>query len=188
MSKPSLVVIVAPSGTGKSTLIERLMKELTYLSWSVSHTTRKVREGEQEGEAYHFVDRDEFMAEKDKGHFIEWAQVHENYYGTHKKTLEKAQKSQKVLLLDLDVQGADQVKKLFGQEACTIFIAPPSYEELERRLVGRKSESLASLKVRLKNAKEELKRQNDYDYRLVNDDLESCYQELKLLVEKTLQV
>src|SRR5690606_29002189 len=135
-----LIVVVAPSGTGKSTLIKRLKRDLPQLEESVSTTTRPKRAGERHGEAYFFVDRNDFVAMKERGEFLEWAEVHGNFYGTSKRFVEGRLQSGKDLLFDLDVQGVDNMKKAFGDRARAIFIAPPSLDELERRLRGRATE------------------------------------------------
>ena len=179
----TLIVIVAPSGTGKSTLIKRLLQEVPRLEWSVSCTTRPIRDGEVDGVNYHFLEVDDFKQKIDQGDFIEWAQVHSNFYGTSKSFVDQGIKENKSLLFDLDVQGADQVKKLYGSTANIIFIAPPSVEELQKRLLNRGTDSHATIEERLKNAESELTRKNDYDYLVINDDLDKAYQHLKSIVE-----
>lgn len=183
MAEGKIIVIVAPSGTGKSTLIKRLKSEFPQLLESVSFTTRKPREGETNGVHYNFVEREEFIAMKDRDGFLEWAEVHGNFYGTGKEFVEKQLAEGATLLFDLDVQGTDSFKSFFGQRAQVIFIAPPSVETLEARLKGRGTETEESLKIRLENAKNELKRKDDYDNCVVNDDLERAYAELKDVVE-----
>lgn len=179
MSNGKIIVIVAPSGSGKSTLIKRLKKDIPQLLESVSFTTRKAREGEIDGTAYNFISVEDFISRRDKGEFIEWAQVHENYYGTSKVFVNNEIEKGNVLLFDLDVQGTDSFKDYFGNKANVIFIAPPNVETLEERLTGRGTETQKSLSIRLDNAKRELLRKNDYDYLVINDDLEKAYLELK---------
>ena len=170
-----IIVIVAPSGTGKSTLIKRVKNEIPSLRESVSFTTRKIREGELDGVAYNFISVEKFLEMKDNNEFLEWAEVHTNYYGTGKSFVEKQLSEGQNLLFDLDVQGTDSMKEYFGDRAQVIFIAPPSVETLEKRLVNRGTETSESLSVRLGNAKKELERKNDYDYCVINDDLEQAY-------------
>ena len=129
-----MIVICAPSGTGKSTLLNRLKAEYPELEWSVSCTTRPLRQGEVDGKDYHFISKDDFESQIGKNDFIEWAKVHSNYYGTSKKFVDEGLAKGRKMLFDLDVQGADSMKKIYGAEAHIIFIEPPSVEELENRL------------------------------------------------------
>lgn len=183
MNRGKLIVIVAPSGTGKSTLLERLKQELP-LKWSVSCTTRAAREGEQDGVDYHFLTRDKFEALIDQDEFIEWAEVHQNYYGTRKSIVDKGLEQGDNLLFDLDVQGCDSMKHIYGDEAKVIFIEPPTVEDLELRLRQRATDSTGVIEIRLNNARNELKRKNDYDYNIVNDEIDRAYKELKTIVTK----
>lgn len=187
MSKEGkLIVVVAPSGSGKSTLIKRLKKDLPQLEESVSTTTRAKRAGERHGEAYFFVDRSDFISMRDREEFLEWAEVHGNFYGTSKRFVEGRLASGKDLLFDLDVQGVDNIKKVFGDKARAIFIAPPSISELENRLRGRGTEAEEVIRLRIDNAKRELLREHDYDYHVVNDELEGAYSRLKAIVQSIL--
>ena len=187
MKRGKLIVIVAPSGTGKSTLIAKLMHEVKELEWSVSCTTRPIRKGEIDGVDYRFLSKQEFIERKDNNEFIEWAQVHSNYYGTLKSFVDQGLEQGKNLLFDLDVQGCDQMKKIYGQEANVIFIEPPSYEELCRRLKLRGTDSEEVIQERLSNAKSELSRRNDFDYLVTNDDIENEVASLKKVVEEILR-
>lgn len=182
-----IIIVVAPSGTGKSTLIKRIEKEYPVLKWSVSYTTRPQRVGEEHGRDYFFVDRDTFLQKKDQGGFIEWAEVHGNYYGTSKEFVEQQLAQGSYLLFDLDVQGVDNMKVCFGKEAQAIFIAPPSLNELENRLKSRGTEQQETIDLRLKNAKKELLRKDDYDFLVVNDDLERAYHDLKDVFDRVLK-
>lgn len=183
-----IVVIVAPSGTGKSSLISRLKGDFPDLLESVSHTTRSPREGEVNGTHYFFTKVGLFKEMIEAGTFIEWAEVHSNYYGTSKEFIDTALKKGQSLIFDLDVQGADSFKDYFGDKANIIFIAPPSLEDLEKRLRGRATDKDEIIKRRLNNAKKEILRKNDYDYCLVNDEFESSYAKLKEIVGKVLGV
>lgn len=181
-----LIVVVAPSGSGKSTLIKRLKRDFPTLEESVSTTTRPKRAGERHGEAYFFVDRSDFMSMRDRGEFLEWAEVHGNFYGTSKRFVEGRLASGKDLLFDLDVQGVDNMKAAFGDKARAIFIAPPSIEELEARLRGRGTEHEDVIRLRVDNAKREMLRQHDYDYHVLNDDIERAYTRLKIIINEIL--
>jgi len=182
-----LIVIVAPSGTGKSTMIKRLKVDIPSIVESVSYTTRPIRVGEVHGQSYFFISKEEFLAMRDRNEFLEWAEVHGNYYGTSKTFVEQCLVEGKYLLFDLDVQGTDSMKKYFGERANVIFIAPPSVEELEKRLRGRGTETTGIINLRLMNAKNELLRKNDYDYLITNDDIEKAYSKLKEITSSILQ-
>lgn len=183
--KPSnnrLIVVSAPSGTGKTTLCARLLKEIPELVLSISTTTRGPRGREQEGVEYFFIPTQTFKeAIKTEG-FAEWAEVHGNYYGTHKRTIERAFADGKSLLLDIDVQGADQLRKSYPKETVRIFLKPPSMEELERRLRARGTDSEDSITKRLSAAAEEMKHMDHFDHVIVNDDLERAYLQLAGIV------
>ncbi len=182
-----IIVIVAPSGTGKSTLINRLMDEISILKWSVSCTTRPKRAGETEGIDYFYITVKDFEKRIENNEFIEYAKVHSNYYGTSKAFVEQGLERGDNLLFDLDVQGCDQIKEIYGDEANVIFIEPPSVEELEKRLTGRGTDNADVIAERLKNSISELKRKDDYDFNVVNDDIEKAYFDLKFVVEKLLK-
>ncbi len=183
--KRGLIVVSAPSGAGKSTLCTRLLKELPErLSLSISSTSRAPRGAEKEGQEYFFISPELFLNKIKQNEFAEWAQVHGNYYGTQKKTLETFWKNKKNVLLDIDVQGADSLRKVYPERCFSIFIAPPSIEVLEQRLRGRGTESEESIQKRMKNAGAELARQNEFDLILVNDVLESTYFNLREAVIK----
>jgi guanylate kinase len=182
--KGKLIVIVAPSGTGKSTLIKRLKSEITSLTESVSFTTRPMRPGEVHGKSYYFIGKDEFQKMINNNEFLEWANVHGNFYGTSKKFVEESLEAGAHLLFDLDVQGTDSIKSYFKDRAKAIFIAPPSVEELEKRLRNRGTENTQVINVRLLNAQNELLRKHDYDFLVFNEDIETAYTNLKNITEK----
>jgi len=185
---PIVFIISAPSGSGKSTLVQRLMAEDPNLEFSTSLTTRPPREGEVNGKNYYFISREEFLARREEGDLLEWAEVFGHYYGTSRRALERALESGRDLILDIDVQGAAQLReKLSG--AVTIFILPPSRKELEIRLRNRSSDSEEVIERRLRDASREVKDFERYDYVLVNDQLEESYQKLKgiLLAERCRQ-
>ncbi|RPJ74699.1 MAG: guanylate kinase, partial [Alphaproteobacteria bacterium] len=149
VEKGKLIVIVAPSGTGKSTMIKRLKNDFPSLVESVSFTTRPIRPGEIEGQSYFFTAHEKFIKMRENDEFLEWAEVHGNFYGTSKKFVEDSLGAGKHLLFDLDVQGTDSFKAYFGALANAIFISPPSVEELEKRLRHRGTENTQVINLRL---------------------------------------
>lgn len=187
MKSGKIIVIVAPSGSGKSTLIKRLKNEYPEILEAVSFTTRGMREGEEDGIHYFFITKEEFKQKIANDEFLEWAEVHENFYGMSKKFVEQKLSEGKKLLFDLDVQGADTFKEYFKDNAIAIFIAPPSVEELEKRLINRGTESTEAISVRVNNAKEEVKKQDSYDYKVVNDELEMAYDHLSEIIQGILK-
>lgn len=184
VKRGKIIVIVAPSGTGKSTLIKRLVQDVSDLTWSVSCTTRPKRAGEVEGKDYFFITEKDFLTKKENNEFVEWAKVHSNYYGTLKSFVDKGLDNGKFLLFDLDVQGCDQIKEIYGDEAQVIFIEPPSREELEKRLKGRGTDDAEVIAERLNNSLKELERKDDFDFNVVNDDIERAYNNLKEVILK----
>lgn len=176
-----LFVVSAPSGTGKTTLVSRLCSEIEGIALSVSYTTRSPRSNEVEGVHYHFVDTNSFKDMIERGDFIEWAVVHNNYYGTSKQEILKRLQSGLDTILDIDTQGAQEIKRLFP-DSVLIFIMPPSFEELKRRLYLRGTDDEETISIRLKRAEEEIDKSTSYDYIVVNDDLERSLQELKCIV------
>jgi guanylate kinase len=182
-----IIVICAPSGTGKSTLISRLKDEYPGLEWSVSCTTRPIRAGEINGKDYHFISKESFEQQIKEDQFIEWAKVHSNYYGTSKLFVSKGLTENRKMLFDLDVQGADAMKKIYGTQAQVIFIEPPSVEELEKRLRLRGTDKDQVIVERVENAKRELARKKDYDFLIMNDDVDEAYRTLKNAIERILK-
>jgi guanylate kinase len=176
-----VVVVSAPSGAGKTTVLARALRELGGIRFSVSHTTRTPRGAERDGVEYHFVDRAEFERLRKAGGLLEWAEVHGNLYGTGVAEIEKASAAGVDILLDVDVQGAEQVRSRIP-EAVTVFILPPSYEVLEQRLRSRGQDDEASIQRRLAAAGQEIDRFERYDYAIVNDYLDGCVEELKSIV------
>jgi len=181
-SRPgSIIVISAPSGAGKTTLVAGLLRSLPGLCFSVSHTTRQPRPGEHEGREYFFVSRRSFDAMVRRGGFVEWAEVHGHRYGTSWKALRSAQANGKDVLLDIDVQGHRQVRARLP-EAVSIFVLPPSYQELERRLRRRHLDEPGEIERRLADARQEVRRWREYDFLIVNDALTTAARVLRSIV------
>ena len=173
MKKGFLLVVSGPSGVGTGTVLHDLMNTQKNLVYSVSATTRKKRDGEIEGVSYFYKTHDEFkqMIKEDK--FLEYAEVHNNYYGTPKEFVENKINDGKIVVLEIDVQGAVNVKKN-TENAVFIFLAPPSLSELKNRIVGRGTETEQDINVRMKNARKELEYIKDYDYLVINDHINSA--------------
>lgn len=192
---PLLMIVSAPSGAGKTTLCDRLVAEFDNILYSVSCTTRQPRAGEIDGVSYHFLPEDAFQERAAAGHFLEHAVVHGNHYGTLKESVQDSLRAGRDVLMDIDVQGADQIRQ-YVQEGkdnewirniyVDIFIAPPSMEDLQLRLWGRGKDDEAVISRRLERAREELARWKDYQYVIVNDRIEDSYATLRsiLLAER----
>ncbi len=174
-------IISAPSGSGKSTLVNSLLTHEPGLIFSVSYTTRAPRGQEQDGREYHFVRREEFRRMIEAGDFIEWAQVFDDYYGTHRRYVDQGMAEGRDVVLDIDVQGARQLKEKIPQ-AVSIFILAPSREELEKRLRARGDVSEDVIRKRLAKAAGEIRNFGQYDYVLVNDDLQAASERLLWIV------
>jgi guanylate kinase len=174
-------IISAPSGSGKSTLVHRLLKEVPGLTFSISYTTRPPRGTERDGESYRFISRKEFEGCVARGEFLEHAEVFGNLYGTHRSALDRARREGLDLVLDIDVQGAGQLK---GQipDAVSIFILAPSREILEQRLRARSEDSDAVIERRLRDAAREIRNYGEYDYVIVNNDIQSSAESLAAIV------
>jgi guanylate kinase len=179
--KPTVIVVSAPSGAGKTTVLARVLRDLGGIRFSVSHTTRAPRGAERDGVEYHFVDRPGFERLLAEGSLLEWAEVHGNLYGTGLSEIERARAAGVDILLDLDVQGAAQVRRRIP-DAVTVFILPPSYDVLEARLRGRGQDDEATMRRRLAAAGREIDAFENYDYAIVNEDLDGSVEELKSIV------
>lgn len=186
--KPSkLVVIAAPSGTGKTTLCEKLLNDFPELKLSISSTTRKPRGKEVHGKEYFFLTEEEFKSGIQNNTFIEWAEVHGNYYGTSLSTVMNTMKSGHSVLLDIDVEGARSLLKSFPDQCVLIFILPPSMEELERRLRARGTETEESIQKRMKNATDEMAQASFFTHKIVNDTIEKAYFQIQGIVAHELR-
>jgi len=177
-----LLLVTGPSGAGKGSLLQPLLDEDPRLRFSVSCTTRAPRPGEVDGRDYHFVDRPDFERRIADGEFVEWAEVHDQLYGTRVEDVEATMTDGGIPVLDVDVQGGLAVLDRFGNRVVSVFVFPPSWEELERRLRGRGTNSEEDIALRLSNARTEVGHAPAYDYWLVNDDLETSVRELAAVV------
>jgi guanylate kinase len=182
LSRKGIVVISAPSGSGKTTIYKEILKRNPELRFSVSFTTRKKREDEVDGRDYFFVDRGTFEEMAREGRFVEWAPVHGELYGTERRQIDECVAGGKVCLLDVDVQGAMSVMREFP-EAVTIFIEPPSLDELERRLRRRGTDSDESIRLRLLNAKKELEYRRFFQYIVVNNHLDESIKQIEDIIK-----
>lgn len=177
-----LIIISGPSGAGKTTLIRKVMQKIPTLTFSVSATTRAIREGEIEGVDYFFISTEEFNDLIRNDAFIEWAKVHGNLYGTLKKQVKELREKRKNVILDIDEQGANQIKKK-KFPALFIYILPPSLEELEKRLKERDTERIREMIRRLQSAKEQITSKGFYDHVIINDDIKEVVKKLKIIIE-----
>jgi guanylate kinase len=179
--KGCIFVISAPSGSGKTTLVRRLLSSIDDVRFSVSYTTRSLRGSERDGIDYHFVTDAVFRGMIAEGQFLEWAEVHGNLYGTSKVETDRIRVAGEDILLDVDVQGAEQVKRA-EPEAVTMFVMPPSFGVLEERLRGRRQDSPEVIQGRLEEARREIGHYRDYHYVLVNDSVEQTADVLRAIV------
>lgn len=179
--KGQLIVLSGPSGAGKSTVIKQLMEKRGNIHFSVSYTTRQPRAGEVDGVSYNFVDRAEFERMIANNEFLEYAEYSKNYYGTSLKVIEEKQAAGVDVMLDIEVQGAANVRAKCP-DAVLVFIVPPTYEELERRLRGRGTDSEEVIQMRLKRALEEIQEVDKYDYLVINDQVVKAADELDAIM------
>jgi len=177
-----LLVISGPSGSGKTSLARSLEKKLSNIYFSISTTTRKIRDGEVDGVDYYFISKEEFLKQIENGDFLEWAEVHGNFYGTSFLPIEKALDEQKVVILDIDVQGHRSVRERYGDSAASIFVTTKNLAVLKERLRGRGTENEESLDQRIINAFSEMKSLGEYDYVLINDDFTESLESLAAIV------
>ena len=183
--KTRMIIVAAPSGAGKSSFVERICQENSRLEDTLTFTTRSIRTGESQGHPYHFVSMTEFEALLAKNYFVEWARVHNNLYGTPLEQLENAWKKGKTIIMDVDVQGAATFKAKYA-DAKSIFILPPSIDELRRRVIKRDGKVPEDLEVRMKNADREIQHASTFDYQIINDDFEGSYLKFKKIIEELL--
>lgn len=178
-----IIILSSPSGAGKSTITKRLLEWDNNIQMSVSATTRKPREGEVNGVHYYFLSKEEFEKEVGEGGFVEHAKVFDNYYGTLKREVESKFADKHDIIFDIDWQGARQVSDVYeGKKLLKIFILPPSIVELENRLRSRGQDSDEVIKSRMERAKQEIEHFNEYDYVIVNDNVDKAFEEIKSLI------
>ena len=177
----TLYIVSAPSGAGKTSLVKALIELTPNLQVSVSHTTRAMRPGEVDGVNYHFTDRDSFLRQVEAGDFLEHAEVFGNLYGTSQSAVEQALAEGRDLILEIDWQGAQQVRRLMP-EAVSVFIAPPSIEALEQRLRNRGQDSEEIIQRRMRDARSEMSHYGEYDYLIINDDFNNTLEELRSII------
>jgi guanylate kinase len=179
--KGKIFVISGPSGVGKGTLLKMFLQKHPEFSLSISATTRSPRQGEVNGINYFFISKEKFQESIKKSEFLEWAKFADNYYGTFKSTVEKALSEGKNIALEIDVQGAMQIKEKMP-DAVLIFISPPSIEELKDRLLGRNTETEEAIEKRLSIVKSEFEKRKYFDYEIINDNLDRAFQELEKII------
>ena len=177
-----MLALVSPSGAGKTTLSRRLVDEDHEISLSVSWTTRQARPGEIDGKHYHFVDKDVFRANRAGDVFLEWAEVHDHYYGSPRESAFAMLESGRDLMFDVDWQGASQLRSSAAKDVVKVFILPPNMAELKRRLIARGQDSDDVIKKRMTNAYGEISRWENFDYVLVNEDIDEAYAHLKTIL------
>ena len=186
LNKGAILLLSGPSGCGKSSLLKELYKVVDNYYFSISTTTREPRDGEKDGVDYYFVTKKGFEKDIQNNNFLEWAEVHGNYYGTSLKPIYKALQESKLVIFDIDVQGFEQVVKKLRDVTTTVFITTPSIKELEKRLYKRATDSKEIIEKRIKNAQNEIKYTNKYDYLIINDDLKKASQQLISVAQSAL--
>jgi guanylate kinase len=179
----AILVLSGPSGAGKSTILKEIMNDIGECYFSISTTTRPMRTGEVEGIDYHFVTKEEFQEDIDNDMFLEYANVHGNYYGTSIRPVKKALKDGKLVIFDIDVQGNTVVTNRLGDITTSVFISPPTLSALKERLEKRETDTQEVINARLKMAKREIQRITEYDYLIINDDLEEAAGILKTIAK-----
>ena len=184
-SKGLFVIVSGPSGVGKTLFIEKSLKTLPQFSNTISWTTRHPRKGEKEGVFYRFITRERFEQLKDQGEFLEWAQVHEEFYATSKKEVERLWQKGKAIIKDVDVQGCRSIKKVFPHSV-SIFIYPPSINELKKRMLKRGSSTKDQMEDRLSKAAQEMAQGREYDFKIVNDSFEEAWKEFQKILTQNL--
>jgi guanylate kinase len=179
--KGILFIISSPSGGGKGTLIREVLRTVPNIGYSISFTTRRMREAEENGVHYNFVSSEEFENLIKHGEFLEFAEVHGNYYGTSKTQVERETSAGRDIILEIDVQGADSIREK-ASDAVGIFILPPSFEVLQERLTDRQTETAADLELRLRNSREEVQEYEKFDYVIVNDEKAKAVTDLQSVI------
>lgn len=186
LKKGAILLLSGPSGCGKSSLLKKLYQVIDNYYFSISTTTRAPRVGEKDGIDYFFVTKEEFQKDIQEGSFLEWAEVHGNYYGTSLKPINKALEMGKLVIFDIDVQGFEQVIQKLKDITTTVFITTPTLVELEKRLTSRGTDSIDVIEKRIKNAQEEIKYTQQYDYLIINDNLDEAADKLIAVAKSAL--
>lgn len=178
-----MIIVVGPSGVGKSTLVDKVTAEVPQLFDTTTYTTRSMRKGEKEGVPYHFVTEERFKELIEQNYFVEWAHVHNKLYGTPKNQIDNAISEGRVVIMDVDVQGAKTFREKYPR-SFTVFVLPPSIDELRQRIRKRDKMGDAELQVRMENARLEMMQADDFDMKLINADFNSTYAQFKKVVEE----
>lgn len=181
--KTKMILVAAPSGAGKSSFVDRIVQELPMLEDVITYTTRSMRHHETEGHPYHFISKEEFDQKRESCFFIEWAKVHTHFYGTSFDSLKEAWSRGKVVIMDLDIQGVKTFKSKMPEGLKTIFILPPTLEELKRRIIKRDGVVPLDIDVRMKNAAIEIAEAPEYDYNVINDNFDLSFDIFKKIIE-----
>lgn len=182
MLKPKLIVISAPSGCGKTTIVREILKIHPEMNFSISATTRPKRENEIDGKDYYFITKDEFEKRIKENGLVEWQKIYDDYYGTLAEEVEKSLKANKSIIFDIDVLGALSIKKRYTDDSVIIFIDVPSFEVLKERLRNRKTENDETFKKRLDRVEMEMKQKKNFDYTVVNDDLQKAVERVNEII------
>lgn len=182
--KTKMIVVAAPSGAGKSSFVEKLSGEDLRFHDIITYTTRTMRHHESQGKPYFFISKDEFEKKISEDFFIEWAQVHTNLYGTSYEQIQLAWAKDKIAIMDIDIQGVETFKAKYPNHVKTVFILPPSIDELRRRVIKRDGHPPPDIDVRMANAEKEMAQASKFDVQIINDDFERSYAEFKKIVEK----
>ena len=186
IKEPKILLIIGPTAVGKSSVIDRAIKDFPRLCDLITFTTRPMRHGESEGNPYHFVSEEKFKALIEQGQFIEWAVVHGKMYGTPRDQVDRATSEGKVVVADLDVQGSKRIREEYPQTT-TIFLMPPSLDALRQRFIKRGITSTADLEKRLESAQKEMAQAKDFQHVIVNDQFDSTYDEVRKIIENLLK-
>lgn len=187
MKQQQMLILIGPSGVGKSTFLARCLKDYDVFEDTITYTSRPMRRGESEGHPYHFVTPEKFEELVQQGFFIEWAKVHDKFYGTPEYQIYEAWEKGKIVIMDVDVQGAKTFKSKFPQ-ALTVFIHPPSIDVLRQRVSARDGGAPKDIEVRMESARKELAQAKDFDVQVVNEDFELAYMEFRKKIEEQLNI
>ncbi len=184
MKRGRLIVLSAPSGSGKTTIARAMLQKYPGMLFSVSATTRSPRAGEVDGRDYFFLSKDVFRQRVDEGDLVEWEEIYGNYYGTLKSEVDRALRRGKIMLFDVDVKGALSIKRVYPDDSILIFIKPPSFEVLRQRLMNRKTEDEATIQRRLERVPMELEKGNQFDWQVINDDLQMAIDTVNKIIRQ----